>query len=217
MSNQIIKNIIRETINGYNDLLQSYYPAHESTGFMEVNQVFQFCMAASKLYEDTLCWLEPPLPKKERRYPHIDAVIFLPSQETAIFVEAKRINNPSEKKRAIVEDVCRLLKKANRTHITSGARFTIKKHFIVALADVWLESKHKKSIPYWWTLDPQLQLQQDKYMQTTFIEEIEHATHSNWPKDNQSVHNLKKAKSTAVRDNYRLLFGYYEIDLNEKV
>ncbi|MDQ6960762.1 MAG: hypothetical protein Q9M27_06975, partial [Mariprofundaceae bacterium] len=166
--------------------------------------------AAYKVFDDVIFWLEPPLPPKDQSYPHIDAVVFLPRLETAIFLEAKRINNPTRKKRELINDACRMLMPKNRQHVTKGASFHIERHIVVLMADVWLETRHKRFIPYWWTSADKHKPAEKSPLKSTFVEEIRKTGHQ-WNEKDQSVHAIKDEKSESVLDKYRLLFGYHEI------
>ncbi|WP_160062935.1 hypothetical protein [Psychromonas sp. L1A2] len=198
-------NLIRE----YDIIFEQYYPSHNSTGFMEANQVHLFVKSFCKLQNDAFSWLEAPLKKVGRSYPRIDAVIFIPSREAVIFIEAKRINNPNDKINEIYKDMDRLLIDNNRNHIMSEAKFDIKHQYIICLADVWLETKYKRCIPYWWCSKEQpegiIELESSRYKDTpTFLERMK-SVGVNWNIKNQHIHEFKTVK------NYCLMFGTHKI------
>ena len=216
--NKMIKTLINRTIKNYINLLEKYYPAHASTGFMETNQVFQFCKSIYSEIPNSFCWLEPPLKRNGKSSEHIDAVAFLPDQETAIFIEAKRIDKLAKKKSEIIEDTFRILNLENRKHITKNANFKPKKHIILILADVWLESSGKKEIPYWWTSNENPTGMRNtksnpKNKTNTFINQMALGGIA-WKEENQYIHRFdaKDLKDDCL-ENYCLLFGYHEVDV----
>lgn len=175
-----MEKIINEAFNGmikeYKKIFKYYYPAHGSTGLMEANQVHLFVKSLTALSDSAFSWLEPPLEKVGRSYPHIDAVVFIPNEKAAIFIEAKRINNPNKKINDIYKDIDRLLINDNREHIIKKAKaqFPIENHYIVYLADVWLENARKKSIPFWWCSEKlSNDISSSRFKDTsTFVEEM---------------------------------------------
>ncbi|QDE32395.1 hypothetical protein [Shewanella polaris] len=205
----LLRNTFNNMIQEYEVIFESYYPSHHSTGFMEANQVHLFAKSLCNLQSDAFSWFEAPLKKVGRSYPRIDAVIFIPGLEAVVFIEAKRINNPNAKVNEIYKDIDRLLIDNNRNHIMAKVKFDIKHQYIVYLADVWLETKNKKSIPYWWCSkekpDGILDRVSSRYKDTqTFVERMQ-SVGVNWNIKNQHIHEFRMV------ENYCLMFGIHKI------
>ncbi len=208
-----MESILNETfdrmLNEYELIFNNYYPAHNSTGFMEANQVHLFLKSLTSIKSDAFSWLEAPLKKVNKSYPHIDGVVFIPSTSSVVFIEAKRINNPNQKVEEIYRDIDRLLIDDNRLHIIDKAKFKIEHHYIVYLADVWLETKRKRSIPFWWTsevtADGMYDFSSVRFNDTdTFLERM-HSNKIPWEKGNQRIRMFKQV------DKYCLMCGIYKI------
>lgn len=210
-----MENILKATfgrmVEEYNHIFENYYPAHDSTGFMEANQVHLFIKAliSNKELKDAFAWLEPPLEKVGRSYPHIDGVVFIPSEKAVVFIEAKRLNNINTKISEIYSDVDRLLVADNRKHILSNIKFEVDNHYVVCLADVWLETKNKESIPHWWCSDetpegiiktPSIRYEKRE----TFIERMR-SNGVEWMKENQLIHEFEEVK------NYCVMSGFHKV------
>jgi len=138
----------------YNTMLKDFYPAKGSTGFTESNQVHIFVNALTETLDDDLVveWLEFPWIDKKQ---HIDAIVYSPKYKTIFYIEAKRFTMKS-KIQSISNDISRILNPRpflNRDFIKEHNLKNIKDEYIVALSDVWLETKWKKSIPNWWMSD----------------------------------------------------------------
>jgi hypothetical protein len=205
----LLRNSFDSFIREYECIFQRYYPSHGSTGFMEANQVHLFVKSLCNLQIDAFSWLEAPLEKVGRSYPRIDAVIFIPSQEAVVFIEAKRINNPNSKINEIYKDMDRLLISHNRNHVMGKRKFDVKHQYIVCLADVWLETKRKKSIPYWWCSKEQpdglIQEKSSRFRDTqTFVERMQSVGVA-WDIENQLIHEFKTV------ENYCFMCGIHKI------
>lgn len=207
-----IKDMFDSYVSGYEKLLSCYYPAHGSTGFMEVNQVVQFCKALQEYDPDCFYWLEAPLPRVGNSSPRIDGVVFAPTLEAVFYIEAKRIDNPNEKYDQIVQDVTRLLKDENRQHIRQNLKDSnvYLNEYLVVLADVWLETGPKKGTPFWWTEnDFPIGLngkESKKYRNTkTFKESISGVV--DWDVERNFIHNFTEEGV----ENYCLMLGSYQI------
>jgi len=207
----ILKAAFKSMVDEYDLIVKNYYPAHDSTGLMEANQVHLFIksLTNNNTIKDAFSWLEPPLEKVGRSYPHIDGVVFIPSKKTAIFIEAKRMSNINKKISEIYSDVDRLLVDENREHILKKVEFDVEHHYVVYLADVWLETDNKRSIPHWWCSDeiPEgiLQSRSIRYKEReTFIERM-NSKGTEWKKDNQLIHEFKNPKK------YCLMSGFHKV------
>jgi hypothetical protein len=214
----ILKKAFSDMVHEYGKILNFYYPAHKSTGFMEANQVHLFVKSLTNSEDDTFAWLEAPLKQEGKSYPHIDGVVFLPKKEAVVFIEAKRINDPSKKIPEIYSDVKRLLEAKNRSHILKSMHCDVffKKQYIVYLADVWLETPRKKSIPFWWcsnsTLAGMNGRESVRYKNEPSFIETFHSQNIWWKKDNQLVHRfVPENKMEICLKNYCLLFGFHEL------
>ena len=135
----------------YDIMLKDFYPAKGSTGFTEANQVHLFVNSLTKNLADELIieWLEFPWIDKKQ---HIDAIVYSPNNKTIFYIEAKRFTMKS-KIQSIAEDISRIINPkpfSNRYFIKEHNIIDIENEYIIALSDVWLETKWKKSIPEWW-------------------------------------------------------------------
>jgi len=138
----------------YNTMLKDFYPARGSTGFTESNQVHIFVNSLTKNLDDDLIieWLEFPWIDKKQ---HIDAIVYSPKNKTIFYIEAKRFTMKS-KIQSIARDINRIINPkpfSNRDFIEEHNIIDIENEYIIALSDVWLETKWKKSIPNWWISD----------------------------------------------------------------
>ena len=138
----------------YNTMLKDFYPARGSTGFTESNQVHIFVNSLTKTLDDDLVieWLEFPWIDKKQ---HIDAIVYSPKDATIFYIEAKRFTMKS-KVQSISRDISRIINPKpflNRDFIKEHNIQNIQNEYIIALSDVWLETKWKKSIPSWWMSD----------------------------------------------------------------
>lgn len=145
-------------ISDYGNIFRSYYPAHNSTGFMERNLTFYFCKALIDRLSDgspmkqPFAWMEPPLPDKNQ---HMDAFVYSPhaGQETAFFIEAKRFSDVTQKLQEVKDDIGRILNPKNRNHIlgTQETPLPCKRQYLVYLADVWIMDGEKEKFPEKWS------------------------------------------------------------------
>lgn len=144
---ELLKKSFALMCNRYNTLLNEFYPAKESTGFTESNQVHIFVNSLTKSLNDELVveWLEFPWIDKKQ---HIDAMVYSPKNKTVFYIEAKRFSHKS-KVASISRDIKRILT-ADRGFMSKHRINNIENEYIIALSDVWLETKWKKSIPTWW-------------------------------------------------------------------
>ncbi|PKH55971.1 hypothetical protein CXF83_12160 [Shewanella sp. Choline-02u-19] len=212
---QTLEDAFSHLIKEYDFIFDNYYPSHDSTGFMEVNQVHLFIKSLGYLKGDAFAWLEPPLKKVGIKYPHIDGVVFIPSEKSVVFIEAKRIDKPNKKVNEVYRDINRLLIEDNRKHIISKANFEIEKHFIVYLADLWLEGSHKESIPFWWTSkenhkDMNGVISKRYKEKKTFLESMA-LINVRWNPENQLIHRFKGTKDYPYLKNYCLMCGIHKI------
>lgn len=84
----MIKTILKCMQIRYSRILDSYYPAFETTGFTERNLTFNFCHEALCQNENMIVWQEVPLSDKEQ---HLDSIIFDDVNKSIYIVEAKRL------------------------------------------------------------------------------------------------------------------------------
>lgn len=132
-----------KTIQRYNHILNSYYPAHNGTGFTERNLTNNFVNSLELALEgSTFSWFEAPMSTTVKK--HLDAVVFHPESKTSFLIEAKRLSNLPGKINEIKSDIERM--KAEEHHFTleHGLRnFKIENRFAIVITDVWLESGPK--------------------------------------------------------------------------
>lgn len=85
---KMIETILKRMQARYSQMLDTYYPAFETTGFTERNLTFNFCHEALCLNENMIAWQEVPLSDKEQ---HLDSIIFDDVNKSIYIVEAKRL------------------------------------------------------------------------------------------------------------------------------
>jgi len=124
--------------------------ARSSIGFTESNQVHFFVNSLTKSLNDELVveWLEFPWSDKKQ---YIDAMVYSPKNKTVFYIEAKRFSHKS-KVASISRDIECILT-ADRGFMSEHRINNIENEYVIALSDVWLETKWKKSIPTWWESD----------------------------------------------------------------
>lgn len=124
-----------------------YYPARDSSGFTEQNQVHIYLnsLVGSLDDEDTFQWLECPWENKRE---HIDAIVYSPKQKSVFYIEAKRFSTKS-KTYSLARDISRVVN-CNRDFIKEYEIENVEQEYVIALSDIWLETKWKRSIPSWW-------------------------------------------------------------------
>lgn len=132
----------------YNNILQHYYPAHNSTGFTERNQTTNFAAAMEKVCGNTLAWFEVPFGDKKSQ--HFDAIIFNMETNEVFVVEAKRFSSFTGKARSIASDIHRIMTYDNLYTITQSF---LQSHHLesimcygIVLADVWTENSVKAAL-----------------------------------------------------------------------
>lgn len=146
-----MENVINESFNvmvsSYIRTLTDFYPARGSTGFTEANQVHIYINALMHCLEDdsAVSWLEFPWVLKKQ---HIDGFIYSPKHKSVFYIEAKRLSQ-KKKKQEIVRDIERL-HCDNKDFINQNGIVDFEHEYVIALSDVWLETKWKKSMPEWW-------------------------------------------------------------------
>ncbi|MEM6248434.1 hypothetical protein [Shewanella vaxholmensis] len=144
---QIISRSFDEMIATYTRTLENFYPARGSTGFTEANQVHIYVNALIKCLDDdrAVSWLEFPWVEKNQ---HIDGFVFSPRHKAVFFIEAKRLSH-TKKMQEIIEDIERLHKQ-DKQFLRDNGVTDYENEYVVALSDVWLETKWKRSMPEWW-------------------------------------------------------------------
>ncbi|MEL4204911.1 hypothetical protein C9E85_16225 [Plesiomonas shigelloides] len=144
---QIISKSFDEMVATYTRTLANFYPARGSTGFTEANQVHIYVNALVKYLDDdrVVSWLEFPWADKKQ---HIDGFIFSPKHKSVFFIEAKRLSH-TKKKQEIINDITRLHHQ-DKTFLQDNGVYDYENEYVIALSDVWLETKWKRSIPEWW-------------------------------------------------------------------
>ncbi len=85
---KMIETILNRMQARYSQMLDTYYPAFDTTGFTERNLTFNFCHEALCLNENMIAWQEVPLSDKEQ---HLDSIIFDDVNKSIYIVEAKRL------------------------------------------------------------------------------------------------------------------------------
>ncbi len=203
-----IENAFVYTHEEYQKIFRNMYPAQDSTGFTERNQVFLFVNSLVRRLreagdEDAIQWFELPLENKNK---HIDGFVYSPKFKTVFYVEAKRINE-QDKKEEIRKDIKRIIefshdhKKIFENHYEI---FKVNKEYGIILADVWLETDWKKMVPAWWSGEAGGNSFQD-YLQS------DNDIGSNWENSTQRVMNfVEKYKSVSIH-NYALLMSYKKL------
>ncbi|WP_305374257.1 hypothetical protein [Photobacterium leiognathi] len=144
---QIILRSFDEMVATYAQILQIIYPARGNTGFTEVNQVHIYINSLIKCLDDdqAVSWLEFPWFEKKQ---HIDGLVFSPKYKTVFFIEAKRLSH-KKKKQEIIRDIKRLYRE-DKKFLNDNWITDYENEYVVALSDVWLETKWKRSMPEWW-------------------------------------------------------------------
>lgn len=84
----MIETILKRMQARYSRMLDTYYPAFETTGFTERNLTFNFCHEALCLNENMIVWQEVPLSDKAQ---HLDSIIFDDAGKSIYIIEAKRL------------------------------------------------------------------------------------------------------------------------------
>ncbi|MBW8185507.1 hypothetical protein [Shewanella nanhaiensis] len=143
----IVTDSFLNMVRTYESLLQVFYPARGATGFTESNQVHIYVNSLIESLDDpsAISWLEFPW---EDKMQHIDAFVYSPKYKTVFYIEAKRLSI-SQKKDEIINDIARIVN-ADRVFLTEHSIENIENEYVIALSDVWLETKWKKSMPEWW-------------------------------------------------------------------
>ncbi|PSU90759.1 hypothetical protein C0W35_16250 [Photobacterium kishitanii] len=144
---QIISRSFDEMISTYTRTLKNFYPARGNTGFTEANQVHIYVNALIKCLDDdqAVSWLEFPWVEKKQ---HIDGFVFSPMHKAFFFIEAKRLSH-TKKKQEIIKDIERLYH-GDKQFLRDNGVIDYESEYVVALSDVWLETKWKRSMPEWW-------------------------------------------------------------------
>ncbi|TNJ07592.1 hypothetical protein CF115_11665 [Aeromonas veronii] len=144
---QILAQSFNEMIKTYIRTFENFYPARGSSGFTEANQAHIFVNAIIKCLDDehAVSWLEFPWVEKKQR---IDAFVFSPKHKAVFFIEAKRLSH-TKKKQEIIQDIERLHHK-DKQFLRDNGVTDYASEYVVALSDVWLETKWKRSMPEWW-------------------------------------------------------------------
>lgn len=84
----LLEDVLQRMQIRYSRMLDTYYPAFDSTGFTERNLTFNFCHEALCLNDKLIVWQEAPLQDKSS---HLDSVIFDDEHKSLYLVEAKRL------------------------------------------------------------------------------------------------------------------------------
>ncbi len=134
-------------ILSYEELLESFYPARDGTGFTEANQVHIYINSLMECLDDpkAVSWLEFPWEDKSQ---HIDGLVYSPKNNSVFYIEAKRLS-VTKKKGEIIRDILRVIT-SDRSFIEKNNITNVNSEYIIVLSDVWLEDKWKKSMPEWW-------------------------------------------------------------------
>lgn len=134
------------TLHKYSQILNNYYPAHNSTGFTERNLTNNFATGLEHaLGQDAFAWYEAPLDPEARL--HLDAIVFDPSTKSCFLIEAKRFTNPRRKIADTIHDVQRMSHQAHHVTLELGlSKLKIEHRYAVVLADVWTENESKLEV-----------------------------------------------------------------------
>lgn len=134
--NETIKNIFKETVQCYNQILSKYYPAHKSNGFTERNLTFNFSSCYRKAYPKSIIWQEACLAGRE----HIDTLVIDEENKAVILIEAKRLQGEN-KKESLLRDYERITNKD--ININGLADINSEDYSLYALMifDVWVSKK----------------------------------------------------------------------------
>lgn len=84
----MIYSILKRIRSRYSRMLDTYYPAFDTTGFTERNLTFNFCHEALCLNENLIVWQEAPFANKKE---HLDSIIFDDDNKALYIIEAKRL------------------------------------------------------------------------------------------------------------------------------
>jgi hypothetical protein len=143
----VINESFNEMVASYIRTLTNFYPARGSTGFTEANQVHIYINALMHCLDDdsAVSWLEFPWVLKKQ---HIDGFVYSPKYKSVFYIEAKRLSE-KKKKQEIVDDIERLHCE-NKDFINENGIVDFENEYVIALSDVWLETKWKKEMPEWW-------------------------------------------------------------------
>ncbi len=138
----------------YSTILDSMYPAKNSTGFPERNLSVNFSRAyeriAASREEQALTWFEFQFGDDNNL--HVDAVILNSIAHEMIVIEAKRYNNPIAKMKEVGKDIDRIfdfvkeLRLENQSGIKRIDVSNIKRVYGLILADIWTETDLKLEI-----------------------------------------------------------------------
>ena len=136
---KMIETILKRMQARYSRMLDTYYPAFETTGFTERNLTFNFCQEALCLNENMIVWQEVPLSDKEQ---HLDSIIFDDVSKSIYIIEAKRLGAEGAI-HSIENDMDRLQKLSTEWKKIRGIddcyvpeRKNYKKYFVI-LVDLW--------------------------------------------------------------------------------
>lgn len=131
------------TLRKYSQILNNYYPAHNSTGFTERNLTNNFVSGLEHaLGQNAFAWYEAPLNPEQKL--HLDAIVFDPSTKSCFLIEAKRFTNLKKKIADTIHDVQRMSDQAHHAILELGlSKLRIEHRYAVVLADVWTESDSK--------------------------------------------------------------------------
>ena len=141
--------IFKEMVERYKMIFSCIYPAFGKTGFTERNLTSNFVAASESVYgKDCRAWFEMPIRKSKKE--HFDAMLWDQSQERNFLamIEAKRFSNPENKMHSFLWDILRMTSENAFSEVAlcqGGDRY------IIALADVWLDTKPKKKIFEKWS------------------------------------------------------------------
>lgn len=138
----------------YQDILNSIYPAKNSTGFAERNLSVNFSKAYEKRAvlngQEAISWFEFQFGEKNNL--HVDAVLLNKNTKEMCIVESKRFSNPFPKMKEIGKDIQRILDFITELKVENSKGTiridisSVKKCYGVILADVWRETAVKKEI-----------------------------------------------------------------------
>lgn len=143
--------------NQYEKILKTgFYPARGSTGFTEQNLVHYYTNALVQVINkaliengkesDAFAWLEFPWKGNKE---HIDAVVISKNNNSIHYIEAKRLSVGKEKFGSLSRDIKRIQDRYKdekhfsdilKHHKIDISKF---KHYIVALADIWVTEQPK--------------------------------------------------------------------------
>lgn len=155
---KIINQSFEKMVSTYEQTLSTFYPAQESSGFTEANQVHIFINSLMNTLNDAdaASWLEFPWVNKSE---HIDGFVYSPKYRSVFYIEAKRLSH-TKKKQEIINDIVRLYQ-ASEEFLRKYDVIDVEHEYIIALSDIWLETEWKKEMPEWWcgigNVPPQVQ------------------------------------------------------------